>query len=156
MCLCTTGFLPKNNDIEEGGTAIKIDFDRAGRMQRASRDTYRRVYDDEGRYTMPKRPENRLREKGREYFCPMEVTGSFEGTPTKPKYSLKRYFQERLFGKLDAIVESLEEDLNCKIVVRSSGTELDHIETTNCKLTFVRNLFKETGFLCHNPLNLPF
>ena len=61
MCLCTTGFLPKNNDIEEGGTAIKIDFDRAGRMQRASRDTYRRVYDDEGRYTMPKRPENRLR-----------------------------------------------------------------------------------------------
>ena len=40
MGLCTTGFLPFNNDIEKGGVLIKIDFERAGRIEKATRDTY--------------------------------------------------------------------------------------------------------------------
>ena len=102
----------------KGGTAVKIDFARAGQMEKAQRDTYKRVYDDNGNYTMPQVPENRLREKGKEYFRPMEVTGSNEGDNKHPKFSLTKYFEERLFRKLDDVVRSVEEEENCKVVVR--------------------------------------
>jgi hypothetical protein len=76
LAIASTGFLPTNNDIEAGGDAVLVGLQRAGRMVAAERDTYKRVYADDGSYTYPKRLGNRLREKGKEYFQGVEITGS--------------------------------------------------------------------------------
>ena len=119
MGLCTTGFLPFNNDIEKGGVSIKIDFERAGRMEKATRDTYRRVYDENGKYTMPQIPQNQLRKKGEYYFRPLEVTGSNCGDTKTPKFSLKQYFSNSLFPKLERAVQvASQQNDNAKVLVR--------------------------------------
>ena len=119
MCLCTTAFLPFKNDITSGGTAKRVDFERVGRMQKAKKDTYRRVYDDDGNYTMPKIPDNQLRVKGREYFTPMEVTGASEGTNKDPKFSLKKYFETQLLPRLEDTAQQFSaENNNSQVLVR--------------------------------------
>jgi hypothetical protein len=56
-------------------------------MQKAKKDSYKRVYQEDGTYHYPKIPENKLRMKGEMYFESMEITGSNEGTATDPKLS---------------------------------------------------------------------
>jgi len=82
MCICVAAFIPNDNDFNNGGTAVKIFLGRAGGMVKAKNDTFKRVYfnDTENpkkkKYHYPKIPENRLLEKGREYFHNWEITGS--------------------------------------------------------------------------------
>ena len=61
---------PLDNDFEKGGTALKILIKRAGAMAEAKRNTYRRVYknDGSGKFHYPKLHDNILGEKGTEYF----------------------------------------------------------------------------------------
>jgi len=66
--ISTVGYLSYFNDVVQGGEGIKIDMERAGGMVRASRDSYKRVYRDDGTYHYPQIPENILRRKGQEYF----------------------------------------------------------------------------------------
>ena len=80
--------------MERGGEAKKVSIVRAGRLQPAQKDTYRRVYKDDGTFHYPRILGNLLRRKGDPYFCPMEVTGSSEGTKKKPKFSLLKHFQQ--------------------------------------------------------------
>eukprot|EP00957_Ditylum_brightwellii_P088593 6748045-Ditylum_brightwellii.AAC.1 len=54
----TTGIVVNKNNITKGGKALMIAIVRIGQMEQCKKDTYKRVYDDEGNYTMPKLPEN--------------------------------------------------------------------------------------------------
>jgi hypothetical protein len=117
LMIASTGFLPINNDIAAGGKSVLIGLQRAGRMVAAERDTYKRVYAADGSYTYPKRLDNRLREKGKEYFQGMEITGSYKGTPKRPKYPLTEFFAEEI-DRLSAIAQTLETQNGKRIVVR--------------------------------------
>ena len=83
LAFVMTGFAPLDNDFEKGGTALKILIKRAGAMVEAKRNTYKRVYknDGSGTFHYPKLPNNILRKKGNDYFESREITGSNEGTP---------------------------------------------------------------------------
>ena len=53
MILCTTGIVV-NGDISQGGTAIKVAFDRVGRMEEAVKDSYKAVWTAEARGGTPR------------------------------------------------------------------------------------------------------
>ena len=48
MYIVVTAFVLNDNDIEKGSTAIPIYCVRVGKMIKASRDSYSRVYNDSG------------------------------------------------------------------------------------------------------------
>ena len=75
MAVVVSAFIPKDNDIEKGGKAFKVSIERAGRMVKATKDSYKRVYREDGTYHYPQIEENRLRTKGEMYFRDMGVTG---------------------------------------------------------------------------------
>ena len=102
MIVCTTGIVV-DGDISLGGTAVKVGFDRVGRMEAAQKDSYKAVWTAEGQRRHPKVPSNKLRSKGKKYFKGMEVTGSNEGTTENPKWSLKVYFKEIMLPRLDEL-----------------------------------------------------
>lgn len=88
------------------------------RCAQLRKDSYCRVYREDGRCHYPKIPENRLRKKGELYFEPMEITGSSEGTPQNPKYSLQRFFRDIEIPKLDDIAAKLSMQLYKRVVIR--------------------------------------
>jgi hypothetical protein len=49
MCLVMNAFAPHNNNVERGGRAYKkVDCVRIGRMVKAKKDSYHRVYRNDG------------------------------------------------------------------------------------------------------------
>ena len=69
---------PFDNDLRKGGEAHKIEITRCRGMVEAQKDSFKRVYRDDGSYHYPKLTKNRLHEKGKEYFENWEITGSKE------------------------------------------------------------------------------
>jgi hypothetical protein len=112
LCIACAGFLPKDNEPRNGGESVLIDITRAGRMEIARRDTYRRVYHENGTYTMPVIPENRLRVRGQPYFVNLEITGSATKKAGKPKFPLLKHFRDTLIPKLDHAVAELSTKMN--------------------------------------------
>jgi len=97
MYIVVTAFVLNGNDITAGGTAIPIACVRVGRMRKATKNSYKRVYREDGTYHYPTNiPENRLREKGKEYFQSVELTGSNEGTEKNPKMSLLKVYEDEI------------------------------------------------------------
>jgi hypothetical protein len=119
LMIASSGFIPIDNDIAAGGNAVLVGLQRAGRMVVAERDTYKRVYttDGSGSYSYPKLPENRLREKGKEYFESMEITGSSRGKKKTPKYPLTEFFAEELV-RLEGLAQKIESETGNRVVVR--------------------------------------
>eukprot|EP00978_Attheya_sp_CCMP212_P014882 scaffold38207_cov28-Attheya_sp.AAC.1 len=76
-------------------------------MQKAKKNSYSRVYPNDGTYHYPKDPANILRREGEEYFENWEIQGVSEGTAKNPKFSLLKYKQERLRIKLDALKQQI-------------------------------------------------
>eukprot|EP00978_Attheya_sp_CCMP212_P040236 scaffold217526_cov46-Attheya_sp.AAC.1 len=107
MCLVTTAFAPHNNNFQTGGRSYKADCVRIGGMVKAKKDSYRRVYRNDGTYHYPRDPANILRRKGEEYFESWEIRGSNEGTERVPKWSLLKYKREHLREKLDALKQRI-------------------------------------------------
>ena len=118
MGIATTMFVPHSNDMERGGVAIKVNLERVGRMAKAKKDSYKRVYRDDGSFHYPKLAENLLRRKGEMYFEALEVNGSSQGTEKNPKFSLLKYYNENEIPKLDAIAAKLASETGKKVVVR--------------------------------------
>ena len=83
MYIVVTAFVLNGNDISRGGKAIPVACVRVGRMVKAKKDTYKRVYRENNTYHYPKIAENKLRTKGGLYFQEVELTGSNEGTKKK-------------------------------------------------------------------------
>jgi hypothetical protein len=66
-------------------------------MVKAKKNSYKQVYRDDGIFHYPKIEGNILHKAGIEYFKGIELTGSSEGTPAKPKISLlKIYVEQRI------------------------------------------------------------
>eukprot|EP00957_Ditylum_brightwellii_P057625 4369574-Ditylum_brightwellii.AAC.1 len=59
-----TAIVLKDNNITNGGKALMIANVRVGHKEQFKKDTYKHVYGDEGNFTIPKIPENRLQRKG--------------------------------------------------------------------------------------------
>ena len=111
MYICSTGYLPHNNDITSGGEAFKISMERVGKMVEAKKDSYKRVYnDDNTAFTYPKVPQNIIRHKGQLYFQALEVNALSEGTKKNQKYSLMKFFEEKEIPKLEEVVEELKKN----------------------------------------------
>lgn len=118
MIAASTAFAPFGNDMERGGVAYKISFERIGRLVAAIKDTFRRIYKQDGSFHYPPIPANLLRRKGAEYFRSMEITGSNEGTAKKPKYSLLRFFLEVEIPKLEELAARIESTTGKRAVIR--------------------------------------
>ena len=109
-------------------------MERVGRMIPAKRDSYRRVYnEDNTSFTYPHIQSNILRKKGNLYFESMEVNATKEGSVSKPKYSLQKFFKEVEIPNLERLTNQLSSSYNCRVVVRyqmdSAGPHTDRILT---------------------------
>ena len=100
MYIVVTAFVLNANDITKGGIAVPIACIRVGRMVKAKKDSYRRVYREDGTYHYPQIETNILRRKGEEYFKGVELTGSSNGTEKDPKMSLLEQYQEVIMPAL--------------------------------------------------------
>ncbi|OEU05754.1 hypothetical protein FRACYDRAFT_258384 [Fragilariopsis cylindrus CCMP1102] len=112
-----TAFMPTGNNFETGGQSFKLLCTRAGAMVEAVRDSYRRVYRDDGSYHYPQIAENLLRSAGDPYFKSMEITGSNEGTDKEPKFSLLKLFKEEGLPAMDALAQQLTVRTGKRIVM---------------------------------------
>lgn len=85
----------------------------------AQKDSYKRVYREDGTFHYPKVAENILRKKGNLYFQSMDVTGSSEGTTKDPKFPLLQFFERTELPALEErILELNTESPGRKFVVR--------------------------------------
>ena len=108
MYICSTAFLPSDNNIASGGLSFCLSCERVGHYTPARKTTYRRVYNnDDGSYTYPQIEENILRRRNELYFQGLEIKGTSEGTVSKPKYSLLNFFLQKELLKLDELTEDL-------------------------------------------------
>ncbi|OEU14225.1 hypothetical protein FRACYDRAFT_240759 [Fragilariopsis cylindrus CCMP1102] len=112
-----TAFMPTGNDFEMGGQSFKLLCTRAGAMVEAVRDSYRRVYKDDGSYHYPQIAENLLQSAGDPYFKSMEITGSNEGTDKDPKFSLLKLFKEEGLPAMDVLAQQLTTRTGKRIVM---------------------------------------
>ena len=60
MYVVVTGFVMKDNAFDHGGVAVPILCVCVGKMVKAKRDTYKRVYRDNRSYQYPKDATNKL------------------------------------------------------------------------------------------------
>ena len=106
MYIVVTAFVLNGNDITKGGIAIPIACIRVGRMVKAKKDSYSRVYQPDGTYHYPQVEANLLRKKGEEYFKNVELTGNSNGTEKDPKMSLLEQYEETIMPALkEKVVE---------------------------------------------------
>ncbi len=156
MVIASTAFAPKGNDITQGGEAFLVNLVRVGRMEPAKKNTYKRVYDSNGKYHYPKIPANLLRRRGQLYFKSLEVTGSNPGTEKEPKFPLVKYFEETELPKLDLIAAEVARlNPGKKVIIRdqmdSAGPHKDQ------KLNnFLEEKYDERGWqIVFQPSNSP-
>ena len=158
MGICAVAIVPHDNDLRKGGDGYMVSLVRAGRKVKASRDTYRRVYRDDGSYHYPAIHENLLRKKGELYFKGMEVTGSSRGTQQDPKFSLLHDFYEAVhLPSLDMLADDVRSSRgdHCRVVVlEQSDNAGPHCEA---RLTaFLKSEYERRGwYLAPQPANSP-
>ena len=118
MYVVVTAFVPYDNDFTKGGRVIPVACIRAGKMVEAAKDSYKRVYKDDGSYHYPPIPENLVRRRGEEYFKNLDITGSSEGTAQKPKCSLLKMYKDEIIPALEEkVVDTLSENGTRKICI---------------------------------------
>ena len=151
MYIVVTAYVLKNgNDITKGGVAVPISLVCVGKMVTAKRNTYKRVYRDNGTYHYPPIKANLLCRAGEEYFKPCELNGSKEGTPTKPKISLLKAYKEQIIPDLEEkIVRKYSNNGQRRIVIvkQEDGAGLHQDKTY---LTEMRRTFDKKGWLLFN------
>ena len=133
-----TGYrLTTKNDITKGGQVFPISLVRVGRMVKATKDLYKRVYRDNGTYHYPKIAANKLQTKGVEYSQAVEITGSKEGTNKDPKLSLISVHCDTIIPDMDKLAEQLNENGTKKIIfVRQDDGAGPHTDKTYNKFMF--------------------
>ena len=124
-------------------------------MEKAQRDTYKRVNLDNGKYHYPQLPENRLRVRGQqEYFRKMEITGSNKGTKKEPKFDLLSWFEEVEIPALKRLCEQVATSGKRPIVRYQMDGAGPHQDTTLNNF-LEEALTKRRWILKFQPSNLP-
>ena len=127
--ICASGIAPFDNDLRKGGTAHKICMTRAGGEVAAKKDSYKRVYRDDGTYHYPRIAENMLRRKGEQYFESWEITGSKEKAGKTPKFPLTLWIKNIFWVALLDVVQRLEHETGRRIHVRGQWDNASpHVE----------------------------
>ena len=138
------------NDIRRGGKAIPISLVRVGKMVKAKKDSYKRVYKENGSYHYPKLQANLLRKKGELYFASFELTGSKDGTEKKPKISLLKVYQEQIVPDFEEkVVRKFSNNGTRKVVIvkQEDGAGLHQDRTY---LREMNKIFSDRGWLIFN------
>ena len=147
MYIVVTGFVLRNNDITAGGTAVPVSCVRVGKMVTCTKDSYKRVYKDDGTFHYPRIPANMLRKEGEQYFKSLELTGSSEGTAKKPKISLLKVYKEIIIPDIEEkLVRPYSEGGTRRVIIvkQEDGAGL-HTNTTYQKE--MEKIFNEKGWL---------
>ena len=111
MYIVVTAYVPMiDNDITKGGKAIPISCYRCVKMVKQSKDSYKRVYKDDGSFHYPKIPENILNKKGHWYSRNVELTGCSEGTAKEPKLSLLQVYKDEIIPSIHQFIKRLLRD----------------------------------------------
>ena len=155
LAICAVGIAPFENDLRKGGEAHKIEITRCGGMVEAQKDSFKRVYRDDGSYHYPKLPENRLREKGKEYFENWEITGSKEMHKKTRKFALTAWIRNNFMPKLVDLAQRLEQKYNKTIHIRGQwDNATPHKEKVLLRL--IADLFGDLGWeWTTQPANTP-
>ena len=117
MFIAMTAFIPHNNDIMAGGVSSQIGLYRVVRIAEAKKGSFKRVYKKNGTYMYPRTMSNRLREKGKDYFQLMELTGAVRGTPKDPKISKLDTYLKHFLPAMDEKVREISTKNGFKKVV---------------------------------------
>ena len=148
MYIVVTAYVLRDrNDSTKGGTAIPVSLVRVGSMVKAVKDSYKRVYREDGTYHYPKIESNILRKKGEYYFRGCKLTGSNEGTERNPKMSLLRVYENTIIPDLEEkIVRRFNNYGTRKVVIvkQEDGAGL-HQDQTYMKE--MQKLFNERGWV---------
>lgn len=150
MYAAFTAFAPNENDITKGGIPIPVDCVRIGRMLPAKRDSYKRVYKEDGTYHHPQIEANKLRTKGQLYFTSLDLKGSSEGTEKKPKCSLLKIYKERVMAAIEREVVDRFSDNGRKkvIIIKQEDGAGAHNDKKYCNE--MKKIFDEKGWILFN------
>ena len=118
LVICAIAYAPTGNDPRSGGWGYKLLMSRAGGKVKAKKNTYKRVYNDDGTFHYPQIEENLIREKGKEYFENWEITGSREEKNGVKKFSLKKWLEEEYTPKVLALAQQIESETGKRVVIR--------------------------------------
>ena len=129
LVICVVGFAPTNNDMRSGGIGYKILMTRCGGMVQAKKDSYMRVYNDDGTYSYPRIAENRLRTKGEDYFENWEICGSRSEKGGEKKFNLSKWVREEYTPALHSLAQKIEEETGKRVVIRDGwDNATPHVE----------------------------
>ena len=132
MYTAMTDFILNHNDIKKGVQAYSVLLVRVGRMIKATKDLFKRVYKNDRTYNYSTIISNKVRIKGNLYFKPCEMTGSKEGTEKEPKISLVWTHREITIPDMDELARKLGKSGRKIVVFVRQKTERVH---TIIKLT---------------------
>ena len=118
MFICSTAFLPNDNNISSGGLLFKLSCERVGHFVEAKKNTYRRVYNADGSFSYPQIDVNMLRIQGEMYFQSLGITGANKGSVSKPKYSMLDFFLEIEIPKLEELTKDIYQQHGMRTIVR--------------------------------------
>ena len=151
MYIVVTAYVPMiDNDITKGGKAVPISCYRCVKMVKQSKDSYKRVYKDDGSFHYPKIPENLLNKKGHWYSQNVELTGCSEGTAKEPKLSLLQVYKDEIIPSIhQKIVERFSNNGTRDVIIvkQEDGAGLH----TKAKYVHEMNeMFAERGWVIFN------
>ena len=156
LLICVMAIVPHDNDLRKGGRTYKLSMARCGGMVTAKKDTYKRVYKNDGSYHYPKIPENRLRVAGQKYFENWEITGSKTcNKEGKRKYALTVWLDEEIMPPLNQLCQQIEIESCCRVWVRGQwDNATPHVEKK--LLDHIAFRFGERGWVfTQQPPNSP-
>ncbi len=76
----------------------------------AKKDSYKRVYNDDGTYNYPRVAENIIRKKGEFYFENCEICGSRSEKSGERKFNLSEWVRDEYTPSLNALALQIEEE----------------------------------------------
>ena len=94
----------RDNDIKNDEIDFTVHTIFIGKMVKADKDTFKRVYRDDGTYYYPIMLENQLRKKGELYFKSCELTISYDRTGKIQRCCSSVCIQERSYQILKIIM----------------------------------------------------
>lgn len=124
-------------------------------MVKAKKNSYKRVYRDDGTYHYPTDPNNILRKKGEEYFENWEITGSKDELKGNSKFALTKWVKNIFIEDLKRQCQELELKLGKKIHVRGQWDNASP-HTERALVGLIATAFGENGWVwTMQPANSP-